>query len=218
MRKIESKIQVQIPKKLERVLLYVGGILLVVMAYVFVFQRMQLTNQELETTIMRLQTEESQLLEMKNAQKEHEQDTKAMAAKITDILEMFPENNLEEDTLLFAKSLEDELEVNVSSLYLAGKNLVQQGENSGYILYAHPVEYEFTSGYEDLKKMVGAISGAVSKKNVESITLSYDSETGELSGSMTINEFSMTGDGQSYEAPDISNVNVGNSNPFATGE
>lgn len=218
MKKIESKIKVQIPQKLERILLYVGGIFLVVIAYVFIFQRMQLTNQELETKIMRLRTEEGQLLEMKNAQKEHEQDTKAMAAKINDMLDMFPENNLEEDTLLFAKSLEDELDVEVSSLYLAGKNLIHQGENSGYVLYAHPVEYNFTSGYEDLKKMVGAISGAASKKNVESIILSYDSETGELIGSMTINEFSLSGEGQTYEAPDISYVNVGNNNPFATGE
>ncbi len=218
MKKIESKIRVRIPKKAKRLLLYVGGLALVAVVYVFVFQNMQLKNQELDTTVSHLRTEQSQLLEMKNAQKEHEQDMQSMNAEIEDMLVKFPQDNMEEDALAFANSLEEKTGVEIDDVYFAGKNLVNKGENSGYVLYADPVEYNFTGGYMEMKKLAAAITGASAKKNIESIILTYDSETGKLRGTMTINQFSLNGEGQEYQPSDISGVNVGNKNPFATAE
>ena len=218
MKKVKTKVQVRIPKKVERILLYLGGVLLVVLVYLFVFQRMQLTNQELETKVSSLRTEEMQLREMKSAQKEHEQATREMSAKIDDILERFPESNLEEDIVSFAQSLEVQLGVDITALRFSGRNLMQQGENSGYVLYTNPVEYNFLSGYENMKGMVAAITGASSVKNVESIVLSYDSDTGMLNGTMVINEFSLSGNGRIYEPLGSFDVTLGNNNPFATAE
>ena len=218
MKKVKTKVQVRIPKKVERILLYLGGVLLVVLVYLFVFQRMQLTNQELETKVSSLRTEEMQLREMKSAQKEHEQATREMSAKIDDILDRFPESNLEEDIVSFAQSLEVQLGVDITALRFSGRNLMQQGENSGYVLYTNPVEYNFLSGYENMKGMVAAITGASSGKNVESIVLSYDSDTGMLNGTMVINEFSLSGNGRIYEPLGSFDVTLGNNNPFATAE
>lgn len=218
MKKVKTKVQVRIPKKMERILLYLGGVLLVVLVYLFVFQRMQLTNQELETKVSSLRTEEMQLREMKSAQKEHEQATREMSAKIDDILDRFPESNLEEDIVSFAQSLEVQLGVDITALRFSGRNLMQQGENSGYVLYTNPVEYNFLSGYENMKGMVAAITGASSVKNVESIVLSYDSDTGMLNGTMVINEFSLSGNGRIYEPLGSFDVTLGNNNPFATAE
>lgn len=218
MKKVKTKVQVRIPKKVERILLYLGGVLLVVLVYLFVFQRMQLTNQELETKVSSLRTEEMQLREMKSAQKEHEQATREMSAEIDDILDRFPESNLEEDIVSFAQSLEVQLGVDITALRFSGRNLMQQGENSGYVLYTNPVEYNFLSGYENMKGMVAAITGASSGKNVESIVLSYDSDTGMLNGTMVINEFSLSGNGRIYEPLGSFDVTMGNNNPFATAE
>lgn len=218
MKKIENKIHVQIPQKAERILLYAGGLLMVLLVYMFVFQNLQLKNQDLQIKVSKLQTEHAQLLDMKNNQKAHASDTKEMQAQIDKLLKKFPADNKEEDAIMFAKELEDKNEIHVSDISFAGKNLVRQGENSDYVMYATPVEYTYESGYSDLKKTVSAILKAGDKKNVENITVAYDSETGNLQGTMTINEFSLEGDGQEYVPTTIKDVENGNQNPFATAE
>lgn len=215
MKKIEKKIRVQIPQKLERILLYVGGLFLVLLVYVLVFSSMQLKNQELDLHVSKLETEKAQLLDMKNHQKEHANDTEKMKKEIASMLKTFPAENKEEDAIMFATNLEDKTKLQVYDIYFAGKNLIQQGEASGYVLYSNPVEYNYQSGYTSLKKSVSAILKAGAKKNVENITLSYDSSTGTLQGSMTVNEFSIEGNGQEYAPVEISGVEKGNQNPFA---
>ena len=139
MKKIEHKIHVQIPQKLERILLYAGGILMVLLVYVFVFQNLQLKNQDLGIKVSKLQTEHTQLLDMKNNQKAHASDTKEMQGQIDKLLKKYPADAKEEDAIMFAKNLEDKNEIHVSDISFAGKNLVKQGESSGYVMYATPV-------------------------------------------------------------------------------
>ena len=107
MKKIEHKIHVQIPQKLERILLYAGGILMVLLVYVFVFQNLQLKNQDLGIKVSKLQTEHTQLLDMKNNQKAHASDTKEMQGQIDKLLKKYPADAKEEDAIMFAKNLED---------------------------------------------------------------------------------------------------------------
>ena len=218
MKKIEHKIHVQIPQKLERILLYAGGILMVLLVYVFVFQNLQLKNQDLGIKVSKLQTEHTQLLDMKNNQKAHASDTKEMQGQIDKLLKKYPADAKEEDAIMFAKNLEDKNEIYVSDISFAGKNLVKQGESSGYVMYATPVEYTYESGYTDLKKTVSAILKAGDKKNVENITIAYDTETGKLQGTMTVNEFSLQGDDREYDPTNIKDVETGNQNPFATAD
>lgn len=216
MKKLNHKIHVQIPQKLERILLYAGGLFMVLLVYVFVFQNLQLKNQELQLHVSKLQTEQAQLLEMKNNQKSHASDTKEMQSQIDKLMKKYPADNKEEDAIMFARELEEKNEMHISDITFAGKNLVKQGENSGYVMYATPVEYSYRSGYTNLKKAVSEILKATARKNVENITIAYDAETGELQGNMIINEFSLEGDGQEYSPATIKDVETGNENPFAT--
>lgn len=218
MKKIANGLSVRIPKRLERVLLYVGGILLVAVVYVFVFQKLQVSNEELKNQVSKLTTENEQLIQMKNDQKSHEEDIKKFSKEIERIVNDFPADALEEDAVMFANQLEINQAVSVSDIYYANRNRIKKGKKSGYILYATPVEYTFTSGYESLKNMVAEILRADEKKNVENINLSYDSESGKLRGTLMMNEYSLTGDGRQYQPKDIGDVATGNANPFATAE
>ncbi len=196
--------------------IYLGGFLLLFLAYFVGYKNLQQNVGTAEKQVAELRTEESQLLDMKKNQKQNLADTKKMNAEIEDILKEFPADNYEEDSLLFADELEKTYEVHVKNLAFAGKNLVRQGEKSGYSLYTTPVRYDIIGGYNNIKQFVGAILEAKSLKNVENIHLAYDTDTGELQGDMTLNEFSIIGGVQEYVVPVIPGVVVGNQNPFGT--
>lgn len=60
-----------------------------------------------------------------------------------------------------------------------------------YQLYTKPLELEFTCGYQSLKQLINVLQTMRYKTNVESLSVSFDSSTGLLTGTMTINNFSI---------------------------
>ncbi len=60
------------------------------------------------------------------------------------------------------------------------------------------------------------INNYTEKRNIDEITLSYDSETGNLTGSMKINMYNLVGNGITYTEPAIGNVDIGLDNIFGT--
>ena len=218
MKKIKTRLHVHISQKVERLFLYLGGVVLVLLVYVFAFRNLQLKNQELALSNDKLRTEETQLLQMKADEKSHKQAIAEMEGQIETMLNGFPEKNLEEDSIMLANKLEKNSEVRITDMYFAGKNMVQTGKQSGYTLYANPIEYNFSSGYNDLKNIVTSIYKAKVERNVETIHIGYDVDTGKLQVTMVLNEYSITGDGQEYHPVKIPDVSVGNQNPFATAQ
>ena len=60
-----------------------------------------------------------------------------------------------------------------------------------YDLYVTPVDCAFEVSYTGIKQLFSALFASPLKKNAENITLSYDSDTGKLFGTMTINFYTM---------------------------
>lgn len=52
--------------------------------------------------------------------------------------------------------------------------------------------------------------------SLSKISLSFDSSTGKLSGSLSVNFYCMNGNGVPYEEPDISGIIIGNEDVFGT--
>ena len=48
------------------------------------------------------------------------------------------------------------------------------------------------------------------------ISLSFDSSTGRLTGTLKVNFYSLNGNGVPYEEPDISGIVIGNKDVFGT--
>ena len=81
-------------------------------------------------------------------------------------------------------------------------------------LYYVPVSTAFDVNYVSFKQLVTAMAGDVDKKSIEEVAITYNEETGLLSGTMTSNFYYMQGTDEVYETPDVSGVSVGTSNPF----
>lgn len=81
-------------------------------------------------------------------------------------------------------------------------------------LYYVPVSTAFDVNYVSFKQLVTAMAGDADKKSIEEVAITYNEETGLLSGTMTSNFYYMQGTDEVYETPDVSGVSVGTSNPF----
>ena len=83
-------------------------------------------------------------------------------------------------------------------------------------LYRNQDTIQFVTTYKGLKSMVEYLNSRVGRMTVDSVSTSFDSSTGNLSGSMTINLYSMSNTGNIYIEPDAGDVKLGTKNIFGT--
>lgn len=84
------------------------------------------------------------------------------------------------------------------------------------VLYRTQDSMQFTGTYASLKDMVEYLSNQIGRMTLDNVNASFDSSTGNLSGSITINLFSMAGTGKAYTEPNAGSVAYGTDNIFGT--
>lgn len=83
-------------------------------------------------------------------------------------------------------------------------------------LYKQPSEYTFRCTYKGAKDMVQYIISQSNKKGIEGISLSFDSETGNLAGAMELNQYYMVGIEKEYQSIPVPVVPKGVKDVFHT--
>lgn len=78
------------------------------------------------------------------------------------------------------------------------------------------IDISFQTTNDDFLRVVNYISNYPEKTSITNATLNYDSSTGELLASMTINRYALTGTGKKYDEPDIGKISIGTDNLFGT--
>lgn len=91
-----------------------------------------------------------------------------------------------------------------------------ESQNNLRFLYVMTVNLDYSVTYDGFKSIIDFIQTNSDKRNVESISLSYDSESGNLLGTMVVNLFELNGTDKQYQAPYIPSMPQGNTNPFGT--
>lgn len=233
----------KISKRDQKLLLCAGGILIAVIAYFFGFRNLSSKNETLEYDNSQLANEVAEL-ELLDARKEQYQaDAEEMRRIIAEIVSQFPSEVREETAIMYAYEMENEADISVNSMSIQPKNrlyamestreaIIGRTEESGQAeegqtdgtgddgaslsLYTVTLSMDYTVSYTGFKDIVDYIQKDADKRNVESVTLSYDTETGNLLGSMVVNLFALQGNDRAYEEPYIPSVPIGNTNPFGT--
>ncbi|MHB8131020.1 MAG: hypothetical protein ACYDEX_18735 [Mobilitalea sp.] len=78
------------------------------------------------------------------------------------------------------------------------------------------ISMNFLTTYSGFKELVKYINNYPEKTVIDSISISSDALTGNLTGSMVLKRFALTGTGKVYEAPIIDDINIGTDNIFGT--
>lgn len=84
------------------------------------------------------------------------------------------------------------------------------------VLYRTQDELQISITYASLKEMVEYLASKNGRTTIDSVNATFDSSTGNLTGTLTVNLFSMTGTSNSYTKPDAGSVAHGTGNPFGT--
>ena len=93
-------------------------------------------------------------------------------------------------------------------------NTATAGTASEILLYQTPVTMDFIASYNAVKDIVKIMNEDQMRKSIDGLSLSFDAETGDLTGTLVFNMYSLTGTDATYTTPVVSNVVMGSSNIF----
>lgn len=82
--------------------------------------------------------------------------------------------------------------------------------------YRSQLAISYATSYGNFKRLMDYMADYPERMNVDTVTASFDSTTGYLSGSMTINLYRLEGTGREYAAPIEPEVPLGVENIFGT--
>lgn len=94
----------------------------------------------------------------------------------------------------------------------------QSSDSQVPVLYRTQVTLQFNGTYAGLKKAVLYVADQSGRMTLDNVNASYDTSTGNLTGTIIANIFSMTGTDRTYTEPDAGSVAYGTANIFGTVE
>lgn len=221
------------------------GVLIAVAAYFLVFTAYNEKTAALESDNAVLQEEVDGLQELADNKQMYIDETARMNTEITDTMARFPAGVLPEDILMYAYTLENTQSVYFESIAMDNASLVtvavdnaaptdavegeevteetgdavvaSAGMKETVFLYSTPVTYGFKTTYRSIKDIMEGIVMGQDRMNLQDVTLSFDSSTGCIQGSMSTNIYTMDGTGKYYELLDIPGIQLGVDDLFKSG-
>ena len=149
-------------------------------------------------------------LQAKQAKKaEYEAEIKRVQELVDEKLGMYAAGNTPEKSTLYVIELENKANMEVSTIGFGGESMIYSSDliptelGLGAYLYVSPLTLGFQTDYNGIKAAVDFINTCAEKKNISSLSLSYNQETGFLSGSMVVNEYTAYGLGKEYKKPQV---------------
>lgn len=172
----------------------------------------------------------------------YEEGIATMERKIVDIANSYPVYISREDEILFLAGMEnnyssdiaiesitmsavDEITAHVQVETADSEQVTQTAADATteavealpeIRMYRQPVNYSFRSTYKGMKDMITYLYAQTDKKCVEGVTLAYDSSTGNLMGTMNLNQYYMTGIDKNYQPANVPTVPKGVRDVFHT--
>lgn len=193
------------------------GLVIAVASYALVFNPMKLKNQELETELTALKDKEAKLTELVDDFDYYKEQIEVCKEKSAEIETRFPSDVKPENEVMYAVELEDELEVEFSTLnYGTPLEIVTDGQKADRFAYCTSLSANYRATYKGLKDVILYTADQADRMVVDTVTASYDGTTGNLVGSITINMYTVAGTERVYEKPYVPAMNVGIDNIFGT--
>lgn len=175
---------------------------------------------------------EYRLIELKNMAVDKDDFIKGINESrnsIQEVLNIYSAGNTPEKSIMMVNSMEKEVGIKLPDLNFSQANtlttvdmpLVSQDAEGKYAIGYYNVTLlqegltmNYSCTYEQLKRLIDFVNVYPERMNIESITMSYDSETGGVRGSIALNLYAVTGTGKEYTEPDISGLSMGVNNIF----
>lgn len=189
-------------RKNQRTLLYIIGILLIIAVYFLYFTNKQSELEEAQNEVKELNSEVDTLRKYETNMRAYEKDIEEYYDEIDNITKDFPLDVKEENVFMYSRMLELS-GVGVTGVTIGDPTLldtVGSGERKKK-LYETQAQIVFGGFYSETKDIIGATMNYPLKRNIVALTLTRDEETGVLVGNITMNLYTLKGNGQVYDKP-----------------
>lgn len=208
-------------------LLVLADVLIVFAAYMTVVKRFDAKRAVAEAQLAELAPQLQDLQTYEANQASYEAKIVKLRDEIDTQLRRFPNDIRNEHILLNAKTLQDVLGVKVQSVgsepaaLLSSFQLPLKDESGQYVMQK---VYAFTTSeniqcsldYDQFKSLLDFIYSQNERTALKSISVTYNSENGVLSGTAAITKYFIVPEKYVYEKADIEGVQQGVTNPFGT--
>jgi len=224
-------------KRDKNLLMFVFALLIFVLVYVLVFNKLNEKTTQLEAENRTLQTMIDKLNELYEEREFYQQETVRFKQESTEIKNKYPAEIYNADKVLYVKSIEERYDWYINYLgigqvetveatypeaeqisvddQLAGRTTANAPANpNGIYLYRHGINTNFEASYGNVKNALRNIVGDARPKEIHTLSLSFNEDTGKLSGSMDASMYSMTGTDVQYQNLNFNGVKTGTDDIF----
>ncbi|MCD7708711.1 MAG: hypothetical protein LUI02_02425 [Clostridiales bacterium] len=217
----------------KRLIIILLSIVLVVVVYFLVFARGMNKASEIEAQNEEDQQTLQSLQDMVARAPQIQEQTEEMNAERDEIISHYPASVRTEDVIRNILDMEDETNIETSEVSFSTGNAMsttiaaatsstddsEDGEGASTAQskiygYYTTASVRYAGGYEDLKSVLSYIADLNDRTTISSVSAAYDSTTGQLAGTMTINMYYMLGTDAEYEEPEFGTIDTGVENIF----
>ena len=208
-------------------LLVLAGVLILFAVYMTVVKDYNAKRDAAEAQLAELTPQLQQLQEYEANQKNYAAKTTKMGNEIATQMQRFPNDIRSEHIILNAKTLQDALGIKIQSVgsepaaLLSSFQLPLKDESGQYAMqnvYAFTTgeNIQCTMGYDQFKSLLDFIYSQNEYTALKSVSVTYDSETGGLSGTAAITKYFIVPEKYVYTKANTEGVQQGVTNPFGT--
>lgn len=224
-----KKINIEISERDKKLLLVLLSVLMLGAAYLFGYQKLTEKADEYKKEYNEMKSKEADLLEKQERIDEYDAAIKIYENTYSGIISQYGNgitqtyqidflNRVERATNVWIKSVGFQAAVPV---YTFGNVQTSNPSGSGnaYVTdltgYSNTLTIAYEGQYADWKNFIEYLNTYFSKNVIENISMSYSDITGEVSGTMTLNVYSIVGNDTKYVEPEF-NVPTGSDNIFTS--
>ncbi len=224
---MEKKMGKEIQKFL---LMLVLVVLLAVVAIIYLYMPLLEERNAMIAENVKLNERWVELRNMARDKEIFKEGINASRAEISKVLNRYGVGNTPEKSIMLVTRMETEVGVKVPNMTFSTPTVLTSvetpmiediGDGNYNIQYTNidllteTLTMSYECSYEQLKKWIDFINAYPERMNIKSISVSYDSETSNLSGTLTLNLFAVTGTDRVYTEPKIEDIRLGEDNIFA---
>jgi hypothetical protein len=248
---MKKKIQIDISIKEKRLILVLLACILLFLAYQFGYVVLSNRTTSNNEKIAELEDYVSSLELMNINKSMYSNGIEECNSKINTIRGKFIKEETQEDNIMFIRTMEKNLGIEVYEINLYDKALItnlasaqsqtttentdtqnettidqtsdqldSSGNPSGSSIvetgYNYVVDMKFRCSYEELKEMIAYINEYKYMRAIQSISVVFDADTGELIGELAINIYTLDEANNEYEEPITGITNLGIDDIFGT--
>ena len=208
-------------KRDKGLLLGLVGVILVACSYFFMYKPSMEEKATLEAELAEVQSKEAELVELDNNMEFYVSEIERLKVEKAEYLACFPADIKEESEIMYAVELENNVDIEFSSLnYGSDITLLSddgtETEEATLAGYCLPMTMVYRTSYNGLKSAIIHTNQHKNRMVIDSVTASFDSATGYLSGGMTLNQYYIAGTENAYQEPYVPPLEFGLPNIFGT--